>query len=291
MIITEQMVCPTCLDKARKIIKGVSTLDTTRAEYTLTRHTWATVGRSERKLVEKLYRDEWLLFLKTIGEPRVWTFPSNPTEGPTTSEYIGHYATRLMNYDGILKSAQHMNPNDHFRSNLAILAQGVGRLHKSMVDRAEVLLLSPQRGSLSYNIVLTQGEPLSRTYKSEPISQFIGEYPYSLHKHSWSGGEHYDLRIQWPTKIDEWSTGVNPFEAPAQSGIVALRKVCLDPSLMSFSGEHTIEGIKTNAELLKQGTVTVTQYGDLILSFTLQDTTQKYRLATVDSQWRLYRDE
>lgn len=282
MIITEQMACPVCLDKARRVIKGISTLDTTRAEYTLTRHTWATVGRSQRKLVEKLYRDEWLLFIKTIGAPRVWSFPAHPTSGSGRVEYIGSYDTRLMNYDGILKSGQHMNPNDHFRSNLAILAQGVGRLTRNMVGRAEVLLLSPQRGSLSHGISLMQREPQSCEYDSAPISIMVGEHPYSLHKHTWRGGDHYDLRIQYPHAIDEWSIGVHPLEIEPQ-GTPTLRKRCVDPTWMTFSGERVVEGVNTVAKLLDTGTLHVTYQDDDTMNLNIGDATLIFTMK--DSDW------
>lgn len=286
------MLCPTCKDNVEKILKsprGTSkALLDTRMEYTLTSHTWVILDRTEKSLLGKRNHTEYILMVKTTGPPRAWKFIQNPLLNPdATATYIGRVDASLMSREGLLRPGEHFNPNKLFRSYLTILAQGDGNLTANMVDRAEVVLLTPRRGSLRGSLTLAQSEPLSKSYSMTPVSPLLGSHPYSLHLHSWSWGEHYDLRIRHSQGIDEWAIADDPRTLTGSSN--ALRKVCADERLMTYSGDLDQMGVATTSLLIDEGIATIlSDAGDKIMFF-LKD--EPYTLTRDRDVWRLTRDE
>lgn len=224
------------------------------AEFALSEHKWVRLGRSGRPVGSRqIPQREWYLFLLISGSsPRVWQLSENPLWAtPAAAQYVGKVSAKYMVYEGELEPMEAFNPNKSLKSKLTILASGVANLNVNRVNNKEVISFTARSGPMRGSWVLAQEEEGSDIYTLDrgKLAKFMVDFV--LHEHKWEGGKHYDIRLDRGKYLDEITMQNNPLEFKGDQD--AKRKICEDPSWMSFEGKRKVDGVETEVRILDKG--------------------------------------
>jgi hypothetical protein len=238
-----------------------------QTRYTISRHKWMRLGRTGEPVgLRQIPHAEYFLFIEQNGV-RAWRLSENPiTVQRVAAAYEGKADQKWMKFEGTLKPGEGWNPNKILQSDMEILASGTVELTAERADLKEVLTIQPRSGSLKHALTLEQEERNSTMYVLSKSDLAKSEYDFVLHSHTWSGGSHFDIRIDRDRYIDEWSMEKDPREL-GEEPTKALKKVCHDRSWMIFEGERKVEGISTHAKILDKGTVDIIDESDNFIHF------------------------
>ncbi len=267
------MICPICVTKARKATlskahreilpstPNQNLISKNSAHYSLLQHRWTTIDKVRHRL-EKATQFEWILLIKTPDhtDPRAWSFTKHPgLYKDAEARHMGKLPRRYMTYTGIVKPSEAPNPNKALRSHIEVHAAGTADLEVSMVDRVEVLLLSPLRGSLRQPLQITQKNVMSNHYTLEHRAHESFTAAFSLHEHEWDNKLHYDMRFAAADETEEWAIAEDPRTLTDSIGI---KKTCTNPDLMTYSGDYDVNGVATTSLMLTEGIATVMNISD-----------------------------